>query len=120
MICRGCAGIGIGIQVPPRTIAIIEGVMSYEWGFDPPVSSAFAHPRPRYLVVGHMATPGRLSTVTALPYATALKRAESLLAKGFTYAEDCIPMNPAWTCEWCHGTGKPQLSVGTMGMAVRG
>lgn len=113
-ICRGCAGFGIGQHVDPRTIQIIgDGRQDYVWRYKP----ADAKKIERYLRVALHVYRGR--GVVHAPYAVVLAAHEELLAKGFTCTDPIAP-DPAWACEWCHGTGQPALSVGSMELALKG
>lgn len=114
-LCRGCAGTGIGQHVSPRTIAVLEHI-SYTW--------RFVHDNPRRkrrtITVGNPGSPSSprfYGTVPIRAFALAVREADRLLADGFSYDEEsaAIPIDPEWTCPWCHGTGTPQLSVGTLG-----
>lgn len=110
--CRGCAGTGIGQHVSPRIIAIIES-FGYTWMLVP----VDARRKIRIIHVGP-AGPAAANWVRA-PLAEALAKLERLLDDGFTYEPTTLlPLDPAWKCSWCHGTGTPQLSVGTMQAVV--
>lgn len=110
--CRGCAGTGVGQHVSPRTIAVLETI-SYTWLLVPIGLST--RRKLRNIIVGR---PNEREVT--MPLADALRKVDSLLADGFRYHEESpLPLDPAWKCEWCHGTGTPQLSVGTMQAAVR-
>lgn len=118
--CRGCAGIGVGQHVPPRTIQVIEGVQGYQWRLNQP---PFASPRARerYVrVTPHFYDQRREQCVFHGPYAAAFKVYEKFLAQGFILDDACLPMEAEWACRWCHGTGQPQLSVGTLEAMLRG
>lgn len=129
-LCRGCAGTGIGHHVTPRTIAIIEVVMGYTWQLIDPENDR----RDRWIRVGRSIHPAGVASHQAragdgtsrgptgalpTPLADALRRVEGLLRDGFVYADDCIPLEAAWLCTWCHGTGTPQLSVPTIESRMR-
>lgn len=114
-ICRGCAGFGIGQHVDPRTIQIIgDSRQDYVWKYTP---APGARQIERYLRVALHVYRGR--GVVHAPFAIVLAAHEELLAKGFTCADPIAP-DAAWACEWCHGTGQPALSVGSMELALKG
>lgn len=119
-LCRGCAGTGIGQHVSPRTIAVLEHI-SYTWRLVP----ENPHRKTRTLVVGrvHLPVARRSASAghSAGPLAFTLAAAGRLFADGFDYDAEsaAVPLDPAWTCSWCHGTGTPQLSVGTLEAAMR-
>ncbi len=102
--CRGCAGTGIGQHVSPRTIAILES-FGRTWCFLP--EDPRRHRRALHVSAAR-------ERITGVPLAIALQKAEAWLADGFRYNGALLPLDPAWKCSWCHGTGTPQLSVGTM------
>lgn len=114
-VCRGCAGTGVGQHVSPRTIAVLEHI-SYTWRFVPENPRRHA----RRVVVTRPREPYH-GPVYYEPLASALRTAARLLADGFDYDEEsaAVPLDSEWTCSWCHGTGTPQLSVGTLEAAMR-
>ena len=118
-VCRGCAGTGIGQHVPPRTMAVLQS-FGTRWFFVPVnprrkgrtiyvgASSAAIYDEARHLG-------------TRIPLADALLRIGALLGDGFRYSpETPIRPDPAWKCDWCYGTGTPQLSVGTLSVLSAG
>jgi hypothetical protein len=117
--CRGCAGTGIGQHVSPRTVGLLEHI-SYTWRFEDADNTR----RPvRTIIVGRVkdepiGSAAHHVWLITMPLALALKRAAALNAEGLSYDEESagIPLDPAWICSWCHGTGTPQLSVGTLGV----
>lgn len=116
-LCRGCAGTGIGQHVSPRTIAVLEHI-SYTWRLVP------ENPRRRARTIVVALRPKAAAWAPPVhqePLAFALATVERLRADGFDYDEEsaAIPLDPEWTCPWCHGTGTPQLSVGTLEAAMR-
>lgn len=116
-VCRGCAGSGIGQHVPPRTIQVIEGVQGYQWRLEPPAGTKR---KVRFVRVTRLVyDQGRQQGVFYSPFAGAYAHVQKLLAEGFTYDPTSLPMEVAWTCEWCHGTGQPQLSVQTLEQVMR-
>jgi len=115
--CRGCAGTGIGQHVSPRVMQVIEGVQGYQWRFDPPLGT---RRKQRFIRITRMVyDQAKQQGVFYGPYALALDQAQRLVAEGFTYDVACIPIETDWACEWCHGTGQPQLSVQTLEHAMR-
>lgn len=115
--CRGCAGLGIGQHVTPRVIQIIEGIQGYQWRFSPPLGS---RKRERFIRITPLVYDQiKQQGVFYGPYAAALDQAQRLVAQGFTYDEACVPIDTDWACDWCHGTGQPQLSVATLEIAMR-
>lgn len=111
-LCRGCAGIGIGQHVPPRIIQIIgQGREDYVWSLRGPGID-------RYLKVDSHVQRGR--GVVHGPFAVVLAAYLELVDKGYELKPG-VPVEPRreWACEWCHGTGQPALSVGSMELALR-
>lgn len=116
-VCRGCAGLGIGQHVAPRIIQIIEGVQGYQWRFDPPLGTRRKQRFVRITPIVY--DQAKQQGVFYGPYAVVLDHVMKLVAEGFTYDPACIPIETDWGCEWCHGTGQPQLSVATLEAAMR-
>lgn len=110
-VCRGCAGTGIGQHVTPRQLQVIEAQQPITVERrqirhirittirDQPSSSAYFH-GPLALAVEHLRW--RLAEDW-----TPVTRSEAFVAELLEHWKD-------WRCEWCSGTGVPQLSVATM------
>lgn len=115
--CRGCAGLGIGQHVTPRVIQVIEGIQAYQWLLDPPPGG---RRRQRFIRVTPIVyDQSRQQGVFYGPFAAAYAEMQRRLGEGFTIGDGCVPMEADWTCQWCHGTGQPQLSIATLEMAMQ-
>lgn len=121
-VCRGCAGTGVGQHVPIRTFEIIQA-SRFTWVLVWDLASSTVPPKARTIIVGQADTGlrrdgTRMGTVIR-PFAGALRKAQDLLDNGFVYRDDCIPMDPAWSCSWCQGAGSQKLTPDDLSNPLR-
>lgn len=123
-LCRGCAGTGVDHNVPARTRQLLVG---RAWSVMKPPSAIVPRPSPYLLCVNPVEhrSRGRLQG----PLAVILAELAERRAAG--YSEDGIglidgqpatfpvPYESSQLCEWCAGTGTPQLSVHTLSIGVQ-
>lgn len=117
-LCRGCAGTGVDHSVPARTRQLLVG---RAWAVTKPSGAM-----PYLLSVNPVEyrSRGRLQG----PLAVILTELAARRAAG--YSEDGVglidgepatfpvPYESSQLCEWCAGTGTPQLSVHTLSIGV--
>lgn len=110
----------MGQHVSPRTIQIIEA-QRHRWTFDPPIDAVLGRRRTRYVVLSCVAPAARQRCLLDGPLVECIREHDKLVGEGFTLASTTpVPPDPRWLCSWCSGTGRPQLSVGTLGAMLRG
>lgn len=113
-VCRGCGGTGVGQHVSQRIAQIAARAYTVK---RPPTSST-TRPKPRILKLGPRDTPRPTAVVRLqLPLAEMVDRVAELETQGFDVSG--VPWRKEWACDWCHGTGEPQLSAATLRMAVK-
>lgn len=112
-VCRGCGGNGIGTQVTPRQVQIIEEHQ--------PV--ALIRARSRFIRIASITDQSTASGFFHGPLAIAVEQIEDRVAAGWRaipvdgnewFVRELLAHWKDWRCSWCHGTGVPQLSVNTL------
>lgn len=123
-VCRGCAGTGVGHHVDARTVQLLIG---RAWAITKPPTAVVTRPKPYLLCVNPIEyrSRGRLQGPLAVILAELKLRREAGYSedgKGLIDGQEAtfpVPYLPEHACEWCSGTGVPQLSVQTMTQEVR-
>lgn len=116
MNCRGCAGTGIGQHVPARIVQVLE--RGIEIQLDTPREYNGVHSiqvTRRHLWIaaaGEWPNGKRERLVFRGPLAEIIAELERREAEGYVIVStySTRPSNEQ-ACEWCHGTGVPQLSA---------
>lgn len=118
-VCRGCGGTGLDHKLTPREyqLATRQITLRKDSVFNGVTSGQVASIR-----ISNEPRKARLAMDG--PLAHVLKEIERLGKLGYRVYDDSdvyasVAPSPEWACDWCHGTGVPQLSAATMGMAVK-
>lgn len=102
--CRGCAGHGLDITLTPRQMQLVLNVRFELHDPEQPT-------RHRYATVSAAEDRGR--GYYKGPLAHAMAYLDNLMAQGWEESQP-IPFSKGWACDWCHGTGQPELSEHTL------
>lgn len=99
-LCRGCAGTGVRHDVPTRLLQAAKL----------PLTITFPEGAKRKRPVSVCVDPWPLNEVL-----TAIDRYVKLGG----VPEGAFPLDTTHACDWCHGSGQPQLSVHALQIGIR-
>jgi hypothetical protein len=109
-LCRGCAGLGLSQGLSPRQMQMADGPF-FLWDPEGKRRERCVRITPHVYHQGG-AYHGPLALILAV--------LDELHSEGFEEKDGApIPFGSEWRCDWCSGTGRPQLSAATLELLVR-